>query len=255
MKLKRRTFLKIAAASCVGAAAVGGGIFMVGSLDPLKRLKAGFADAVIKRYGKASGEPLLAKVFQEFQALSASLPDLGPTEENRWATNMPPAALGLAAYRVLVPKYANLEEVGQILYETAERAMGGLASIVMRVMYSESSAADKLRLLATRSQHRQYPDDWVMTFVDGKGEEFHYGVDVTECAIQKYLTAHGAPELTRYLCLTDQVISDVAAKGLVRTKTLAEGCEFCDFRFKQGRSTCLYPLRDGWPPKFAICGG
>jgi hypothetical protein len=75
-------------------------------------------------------------------------------------------------------------------------------------------------------------------------------VDVTECAIQKYLEAQGAPELTRYLCLTDYISSEAMGRGLVRYKTLAEGCAVCDFRYKQGRPSYLYPLRDGWPPKF-----
>ena len=57
--------------------------------------------------------------------------------------------------------------------------------------------------------------------------------------------------LTRYLCLTDYVSSEALGRGLVRNKTLAEGCAVCDFRFKQGRPSSLYPLRDGWPPKFA----
>jgi hypothetical protein len=66
-------------------------------------------------------------VFREFQTLSASLPDLGPKEENQWATNMPPAALALAAYRVPVPEHATLEDLETMLCKTAENAMGGWA--------------------------------------------------------------------------------------------------------------------------------
>jgi len=39
-------------------------------------------------------------------------------------------------------------------------------------------------------------------------------------------------------------------RGLVRHKTIAEGAEVCDFRYKKGRETFVYPLRDGWPPQF-----
>jgi hypothetical protein len=121
----------------------------------------------------------------------------------------------------------------------------------MRATYNENAIIAKLKPLAARSQRRQYPEDWVMTFVDGAGQDFTYGVDVTECAIQKYLAAQGAPELTPYLCLADYVSSEAMSRGLVRYKTLAEGCAVCDFRYKQGRPSYLYPLRDGWPPKFA----
>jgi hypothetical protein len=128
--------------------------------------------------------------------------------------------------------------------------MSGLTAFAMRATYNEKAIIEKLKALATRSQKRQYPEDWVMTFVEGNGQDFTYGVDVTECAIQKYLAKQGAPELTRYLCLTDYVSSETMGRGLVRNKTLAEGCALCDFRYKQGRPSYLYPLRDGWPPKF-----
>jgi hypothetical protein len=48
----------------------------------------------------------------------------------------------------------------------------------------------------------------------------------------------------------DGVVSKAFDRGLVRYKTLAEGAEVCDFRYKAGRETFLYPLRDGWPPRF-----
>jgi hypothetical protein len=230
-----------------------GGITVANMLNQIEAVKKGFAKMLVKRYGKSEARALMAKIAQEFQRLFVLLPDLGPKEENRWATNMPPAALALAAYRVLVPRHANLEDVGQMLFKTLQGEMSGVASLIMQVTYSEKGNIEKLKSLAARSQRRQYREDWVMTFVNGSGQDFNYGVDVTECAIQKYLAAQGAPELTRYLCLTDYVSSEAMGRGLVRYKTLAEGCAVCDFRYKEGRPSYLYPLRDGWPPKFANC--
>jgi hypothetical protein len=85
---------------------------------------------------------------------------------------------------------------------------------------------------------------------EGDGQEFDYGLDFTECGICEFYRAQRADELTPYLCLMDGVVSEVFCYGLVRYKTLAEGADVCDFRYKAGRETFLYPLRDGWPPKF-----
>jgi len=90
----------------------------------------------------------------------------------------------------------------------------------------------------------------VCTFVEGDGETFDYGLDVTECGICKFYHAQGADELAPYMCLSDYVVSRAFGRGLVRYKTIAEGAEVCDFRYKQGRETFVYPLRNGWPPKF-----
>ncbi|HUH97761.1 MAG TPA: L-2-amino-thiazoline-4-carboxylic acid hydrolase [Anaerolineales bacterium] len=251
--LSRRDFLKIAGATAALAAAGAGGITAVRTLtqDQLEALKGALARILARQYGAATGQMLDQKIQQELEKTLAELPFIGTSQENKWADNMPSAAFALAAYRVLVPEYATLEDAGHILYETLQLDMGGFTSLVMQATYNETAIIEKLRLLAIRSQKRQYPEDWVMTFVEGTGQDFTYGVDVTECAIRKYLAAQGAPELTPYLCLTDYISSEAMGRGLVRYKTLAEGCALCDFRYKKGRSSYLYPLRNGWPPKFA----
>jgi hypothetical protein len=250
--LNRRDFLRIAGVTVAVVAVGAGGFTVVKTLtqDQQEVLKADIAQILTRQYGETKGRMLDQKFQQELETALAQLPYIGTSEENKWADNMPSAAFALAAYRVLVPEYATVEEVGHILYETLQLDMSGLTAFAMRATYNEKAIIEKLKALAARSQKRQYPEDWVLTFVEGNGQDFTYGVDVTECAIQKYLTKQGAPELTRYLCLTDYVVSEAMGRGLVRDKTLAEGCAVCNFRYKQGRPSYLYPLRDGWPPKF-----
>jgi hypothetical protein len=250
--LTRRDFLKISGITIAAVAVGAGGFTVVKTItqNQLEVLKADIARILTRQYGETKGQMLDQKIQQELETALAQLPYIGTSEENKWADNMPSAALALATYRVLVPEYATVEEVGHILYGALQLDMSGLAAFAMRATYNEKAIIEKLKALAARSQKRQYPEDWGMTFVDGTGQDFTYGVDVTECAIQKYLAAQGALELTRYLCLTDYVSSEAMGRGLVRYKTLAEGCAVCDFRYKQGRPSYLYPLRDGWPPKF-----
>ena len=38
---------------------------------------------------------------------------------------------------------------------------------------------------------------------------------------------------TKYMCRLDFVIADIMGMKLVRTKTLAEGAELCDFRYSK----------------------
>ncbi len=46
----------------------------------------------------------------------------------------------------------------------------------------------------------------------------------------------GAP-FAPYICLSDVALSEALDWGLVRTGTLADGCERCDFRFSPGGPT------------------
>jgi len=91
--------------------------------------------------------------------------------------------------------------------------------------------------VATESQKRKYPESFIMTYVKGNGQDFDYGVDYTECAICKFLSAQNALELAPYMCDTDKIGSEMLGWGLTRTMTLAKGGEKCDFRFKKGGKT------------------
>jgi hypothetical protein len=124
-----------------------------------------------------------------------------------------------------------------------------LLRIVGGLRYDEAYKG-RLRAAVARTQDRRYPGAWVATFVEGDGEAFDYGIDITECGICKFYAAQGAIELAPYMCLSDYVVSDAFDRGLVRYETLAEGAELCDFRYKKVRETFVNPLRDGWPPKF-----
>jgi hypothetical protein len=67
----------------------------------------------------------------------------------------------------------------------------------------------------------------------------------------KFLHAQGADELRPYLCDTDHVMADVMGVAFRRTKTLARGCDRCDFRYSKNGSTTA-----PWPPRFVerTCG-
>jgi hypothetical protein len=72
---------------------------------------------------------------------------------------------------------------------------------------------------------------------DGKNLEF--GVDYTECV--KYLTRQGAPELAPNLCWLDYPMCKAMQVKLVRTETISQGCERCNFRFSRGLAVEVVP--------------
>ena len=77
------------------------------------------------------------------------------------------------------------------------------------------------------------------------GETFDVGFDYTECGIDKFMRSQGAAELTSYLCNLDYVSFGAIEMELVRTKTLAWGCDRCDFRIKLKGT-----MPPAWPPQF-----
>lgn len=190
-------------------------------------------------------------IRQAYEALTREVPYVGG-EDNMFAEWLTYGAYYLAVYRVLKAEGQSVEEVGKVIFDTFQ-AMADypkwLVRLVGTLRYNERYVR-KLRAAVARTQERRYPGDWLATFVDGDGEAFDYGIDITECGICKFYRAQDAAELAPYLCLSDYVVSDAFDRGLARSKTLAEGAEICDFRYKKGRATFVNPLRDGWPPQF-----
>jgi hypothetical protein len=253
MRISRRQFLIASAMVAGGVAVAGGGAMFVKleNTDPFALYVESTREILALHFGDDQAEIIHRVTWQEYQSLLPEVPYIGG-EKNLNSGNLLASAYTLAVYRVLQARGQTTEEAGQIIYEAYEAASdlpGWLGGVVGR-MRRGTEHQERWRAQAAESQKRRYPGDWVFTFVEGDGREFDYGLDFTECGICKFYHAQGADELTPYLCLMDGVVSKAFGLGLVRHKTLAEGADICDFRYRAGRETFLYPLRDGWPPKF-----
>lgn len=210
------------------------------------------ADSLEQRFGSAEWDAMRQEMLDEYRSLIPGVPYIGG-RHNRWNSNMTAAPWMLAVHRVVLRHGGTTQEAGKVAYDYAR----GVARLVARLpgplrarlMGPRRAKAEKQ---ARWTQQRRYPGDWVSEVVDGTGQPFDFGVDVTECAIVKYMHAHDADALTPYLCHLDYVLAEATGAGLTRTKTLAWGCDRCDFRWKiPGRTTAT------WPPEFPerTCGG
>jgi hypothetical protein len=252
MKITRREFLAISAITACGLAAGGGGLYLLTrDSELLDDHVKGTEKALGTHVGTDRAARLVEDIRRQYGVLALEAPYIGG-EENMFTEWLTYGVYYLAVYRVLHAEGQTVEQVGRVIYDTFS-AMADypkwLIRLVGRFRYTQAYVS-KLREAAARTQERRYPGDWVATFVQGDGEAFEYGIDITECGICKFYCSQGAQELAPYMCLSDYVVSNAFNRGLVRYKTLAEGASVCDFRYKKGRETFVSPLRDGWPPQF-----
>ena len=250
--MNRRKFLKVSATTA-GALAIGGGAIyaVTGDSDILDDHFEGTEKVLVTRFGTGRTKSLMKDIRQEYEALGPVMPYIGG-EENMFTEWLTYGVYYLAVYRVLKAQGHGVEEAGKVIFDTFQVMADypkWLLHVVGSLKYNEKYIS-QLKNAAAKTQERRYPGDWVATFVESNGAGFDYGIDITECGICKFYRSQGADELAPYLCLSDYVVSDAFDRGLVRYKTLAEGAEVCDFRFKKGRETFVNPLREGWPPQF-----
>ncbi len=199
--------------------------------------------SLAERFGVSEVAGMRREMQEEYRSLIPRVPYVGG-RRNRWSSSLTLSAAALAVYRVVVRHGGDAQDAGKVAYDYA-RAMARRVPrpLRARLLGPRRARAEKQ---ARWTQLRRYPDDWMCEVVDGAGQPFDFGMDITECGIVKFLHAQGAGKLTPYLCHLDYVLAEAAGAGLTRTKTLAWGCDRCDFRMTMpGKTTAT------WPPEFA----
>jgi hypothetical protein len=231
--------------------------YYVAQKDKLLQDLNGFAKLMCPeltaRYGAERANRIHQDTLAEYEKLIPQFPYVGG-QENRLTTNLVQAGYGLALYRALRVHGGAVEEAGELSHLAMERKLHRIPAFLRhwmgRFMFSPRRVRD-MKKRAQVSQQRRYPGDWVWEVIEGDGQTFDIGIDYTECGIKKFMRDQGAGELTPYLCNTDYVLFRALGMELVRTKTLAWGCDRCDFRIKR-RGT----MPPAWPPRFVerMCG-
>ncbi len=93
--------------------------------------------------------------------------------------------------------------------------------------------------MASRARRRQKGrfGDFEIEYLSGNGEDFDLGVNYLQCGNHRFAMEHGGEAFAPYICMSDIALSDAMGWGLTRTQTLADGCDYCDFRLKEGAAT------------------
>jgi hypothetical protein len=191
---------------------------------------------VVRRYGAETTGALTAQARREYEALIPQLPYIGG-RRNPHTRLIIAAAMFLALYRALKRHGEPVEEIGELVHAGVRTFFDIFPRFPLRLYGGLNFTRRTLRRaqkMALESQKRQYPGAWVYTVVEGDGEAFDWGIDQVECGICKFFADQDADEFVPYVCALDFIASDYFGWGLVRTTTLAEGGEHCDFRFKRG---------------------
>lgn len=223
---------------------------LVARFDRFLRRSGG---ALADRFGEETAAAMREEMLDEYRRLIPEVPYIGG-RRNIYSSNLAQTPWALALYRVVIRHGGTLEDTGELLHLMIRAEIGRTPQVFRSLMKSYLFSRLRQRQVeraARRSQARRYPGDWVFERIEGDGESFDFGIDMTECGIVKFLHAEEADELCPYLCDIDYVMFEAMGVGLRRTKTLAWGCDRCDFRLSKHGVTSA-----PWPPEFIerTCG-
>lgn len=192
---------------------------------------------LVNAYGAPTADRIVAESRRAFEMLLPEIPYIGG-RENALTENLVMAAMFLAFHRVMKSYGKPISETFEVIYEVVLEWLGRYPPAFTKMMGTLRLTPlymNSLKNRAERSQQRQYPGDWVYSFVEGDGINFDYGLEYHECGICKFFNEQGAAELIPYMCALDFPMLRAYGLDLKRTMTLGGGAAKCDFKIKKSR--------------------
>ncbi|MFQ6035119.1 MAG: L-2-amino-thiazoline-4-carboxylic acid hydrolase [Sedimentisphaerales bacterium] len=195
----------------------------------------------VSRYGAEFANTILKQARQEFETLIPHLPYIGgnaPALRLFLVTSV----YELALYKAMKKHSKTAEEAWGLCHEALKVRLETIPRFVrylLKFLLFSNFIKKRTRKIAEKTQKHPL-GDFAFRFVEGDGKNFDWGVDYTGCSIYKFICDQDAKEFAPYVCLSDIALSDTLGWGLIRTETLAEGFERCNFRFKKGGKTKVY---------------
>lgn len=183
-------------------------------------------------------ENILQEMHAEFLELLPRLPYIGG-DKNLLTENLVIAAWFLSLYKTLNKHGHNDDSIGDLCYRIAEdfvQKQPRWAAKLQGTLAGTGLFKMMFRKLSEKSQKREYPGDFVVQFVEGMEGKFDYGYDFTECGICKLFQAENAGQFAKHMCRIDYLTTNFNGIELIRTGTIANGADKCDFRFRKMKS-------------------
>jgi hypothetical protein len=189
-----------------------------------------------QRYDAAMAQSVCANAREAFERLLPGLPFIGGDRHpgTKWLVL---AAHWVAFKRSMQKRGYPAAATARMMYELYIVELDQIAAeqMTQRGQYRFSQKyLDGMRQWAQKS--KEGSGDWVADFIPGDGNSFDFGIDYHYCPCWEYFKSQNAADIAPYFCLVDFPEHQRMGTGLVRHKTLAQGDELCDFRYKQGRA-------------------
>jgi len=195
--------------------------------------------SIISKYGLDFANTLYRDTRQEYEMLIPQIPHLEGVRGGPLNSFLRITAQEIALYKAMKKHGKTAGETWEICHEALRLRMEKYPRIKRwlfgRIMYT-GILKKRVRKLAATGKRLRF-GDFEVRYVIGDGEYFDFGVDYVVCGNYKLAKDQGAEEFAPYICMSDIALSDAMEWGLIRTETLADGCERCDFRFKKGSKT------------------
>ena len=142
----------------------------------------------------------------------------------------------IAVCKSMIKRGYTALEVGRMMYSIYEDQLKDVPADELENQKALTFSDEYIHIMKRWAESASpYEWDWKVDFIEGDGVDFDYGLDYRTCPCFEFFKAQKAKELAPFFCLLDFPEARQLKSGFFRTKTLAQGDDRCDFRYKKGR--------------------
>lgn len=205
-------------------------------LKDFDRTAALVQDYLVQNYGLEFAETLCKQARQEYEKLIPQVPFIPGARARALNSFLRITAQEVAVYKAMAGNGKTPDEAWELCHLGLKERLKNFSKIkrwLLKHLMHSRFLMRRVKKRVARQQQLKF-GDFEIRYVLGDGTDYDWGVDYLSCGNYNIAKAHGAEEFAPYICMSDIALSDALDWGLIRTQTLADGCTFCDFRFKKG---------------------
>ncbi|QHT67245.1 L-2-amino-thiazoline-4-carboxylic acid hydrolase [Rhodocytophaga rosea] len=199
---------------------------------------SGIFNNTIEKYYPANASKIQQEVFGHYMEVSKDT-RFALRSKNPIDRRLDFCSYFLALIKTLDQRNENFEMIRQVCLEVVTeyvRPTNKLQAYIKKLiptLIHTWLAQQLIQKLGKKVSKNDNPEGFIANIITAKEETFGlgYGVDILECGICKLFQKHSYSKYASILCEVDEITSGLAGLKLIRTGTIANGANKCDFRF------------------------
>ena len=199
------------------------------------KIRIAVVDYISKQSTSESANDIGNEAALNFEKILPELPYVGGDVHpgTQFIVN---AGQWIALYKSMIKRGYKALEVGQMMYSICEDQLKEVPSDELEKQKALTFSDEYIDLMKQWAESTSpYESDWKADFIKGDGVDFDYGLDFRACPCLELFKAQNAKQLAPFFCLLDFPEAKQLNSGFFRTKTLAQGNDICNFRYKKGK--------------------
>jgi len=195
-------------------------------------------ESLIARYDDKLANLLLREARWEYEKLIPEIPHIEGWRARMLNSFLLITAQELAVYKAIKREGKPPEEAWELCHKALRLRVAEIPRWKRWLLKQFMFSTLVKKVMARRS--KQPPTcfgDFEVEYLISEEGDFDVGVNYLQCGNYRFAVKHGGEAFGPYICMSDIALSDAMGWGLMRTQTLADGCDYCDFRMKKGAAT------------------